>query len=79
MEEAKIEAEVGLCRGLPLQVVVAQLVALETAGQLLTTVRALDVIACTIALSTEASLTVIAHVERVAGDVVDFLVTGLSP
>ena len=79
MEESEVKAEIGLCGGFPLQVIVAQLIALETAGERLTAIRASDVIAGAVALATEASLTVVALVEGVAGDVRDFLVTRLSP
>ena len=79
MEQAEVETKVGLRGGLPLQVVVTQTGATETAGQLLATVRSLDVIAGTIALSAKLCLAIVALIERVAGNDGNLLVTGLTP
>ena len=79
MEQSEVETEVGLCGSLPLQVVVTQTGTTETAGQLLATVRTLDVIAGTIALSAKLCLAVVALIERVAGNDGNLLVTGLTP
>ena len=78
-QETEVEADVRLSGGLPLQVVVAELVALEAAGQLLAAVGACDVVAGAVALAAEACFAVVAHVESVACDVVDLLVTRTSP
>ena len=78
-EEAEVQTDIGLRGGLPLQVVVTELVALETAGKGLAAVGAGDVVAGAVALATKASLAVVALVECVAGNVRDFLVTRLTP
>ena len=79
VEESEVEAEVGLCGGLPLQIVVAQLVALETRWQCLTAVGAGNVVAGAIALTSKTCLAIVAFVEGVASNVGDFLITCLSP
>ena len=69
MEQGKVKTEVGLGSCFPFQVIIAQLVTLETAGQLLTAIRTSNIIACSITLSAETSFTVIALIECIAGNV----------
>ena len=78
-EHAEVHTEVGLCGGLPFQVVVTQLVTFETAWQSLSAVATLDVVAGTVALSAEASLAIVALVDGIASYVGNLLVTSLTP
>ena len=78
-EESEVKTEVCLGGRLPLQVIVTQLVTLESTRQGMTAIRSLDIITRTIALTAEASLTVITLIDGVTGNVADLLVTCLSP
>lgn len=69
-EETEVKTEVGLCGGLPFQVVITQLVTLETTRQLLTTVGSGDVVTGSVTLSTEACLTIVTLEDGVTGDIV---------
>ena len=68
-EETKVETEVGLCSGLPLQIVITQLVALETACQLLAAICTGNVVTGAVTLTAKASLAIITLIESVAGNI----------
>ena len=78
-EESEVETKVGLCGRLPLDIVVTYLITLKTRRQGATTIGTCDVVRSTIALPTILVDTIVAHIESVTSEVVDFLVTSLSP
>ena len=78
-EKWEIETQVDLCGCFPFDVIVTDLVTLESRLKDTAAIGSGNVIGSTVALTTWFRHTVVGNVNSIAGNVRDFLVTGLAP